>query len=428
MSCFIVVGTQWGDEGKGKIIDLLSEKAHHVIRSQGGNNAGHTVQIKGKEYKFNLIPSGILHPQTTCYLGPGTVIDLDVLFQEIAFLQKEGIEVLNRLIIAPQAHIIFPYHILSDKLFEIRKGELAIGTTGRGIGPCYADKINRIGITAQELIMPEIFAHLLKGNLIIKNEEFSKLYQVAPLHYEALLNEYLEKGKRLAPFVKNYNQMIASALKYKETILLEGAQGTYLDVQLGTYPYVTSSSTTAGGLCAGAGIAPNTINHILGVIKAYTTRVGNGPFPTELHGKDIFLSHLKAKEYGTTTGRKRRIGWFDAVLAKNAVRLNGLQSLAVTKLDILDHLEELFICTAYELEGNIIDFVPSTSYELNKVKPIYQKFAGWKKNTSDILEYNDLPVSAKKYLNAIETMCEAPISILSLGPDREQTIILKNLL
>lgn len=427
MPSVILVGAQWGDEGKGKIIDILTSQANHIVRSQGGNNAGHTIIIGQEEYKLHLIPSGILQPHTQCYIGAGTVIDPSVLIQEIDNLQKRGIAVKGRLWVSPAAHVIFPYHRLLDLLLEKKKGERSIGTTGRGIGPCYADKANRLGIRIGELIRPDIFNKVLSSVLNLKNEELTKLFDIEELKFEEIHKQYAQYAEALKPYISGVEEIINQAIDNRENVLFEGAQGTFLDITLGTYPYVTSSNTISGGICMGAGVGPSKIDHTLGVMKAYTTRVGNGPLPTEVSEKETFLDHHKAREFGTTTGRKRRIGWFDAVLAKTAVRLNGLQSLAITKLDILDTLETIKICIGYQINGQRHDHLPYLTEDLELITPIYETVPGWRKSTVDISDYEELPENAKKYLKKIEQLCGIPISMISVGPEREKTIILKDI-
>jgi adenylosuccinate synthase len=427
MPSVIIVGAQWGDEGKGKIIDLFSSQARHVVRAQGGNNAGHTVVIEQEEYKLHLIPSGILHPQTQCYIGAGTVIDPSVLIQEIQTLQRRQISLHNRLWISPAAHVIFPYHRQLDVLLEKRKGNRSIGTTGKGIGPCYADKANRLGIRVGEWIRPNTFRKVLSHVLPLKNEELSKLYGEAPLDFEELHQCYVEYADVLRPYIADVEEMINRALEMKENILFEGAQGTFLDVTCGTYPYVTSSNTVAGGICVGAGVGPSQIDHTLGVVKAYTTRVGNGPFPTEVKHNENLFDHRQAREYGTTTGRKRRIGWFDALLVKAAVKYNGLESMAITKLDILDELETIKICVGYQIEGKRYYHFPSLTEDLEKIDPIYEIMPGWKRAINNVSHYEDLPIEAKDYLKHIEGICGIPINMISVGPERHKTIILKDL-
>ncbi|MCB1112869.1 MAG: adenylosuccinate synthase [Chlamydiia bacterium] len=424
MPSVVVVGTQWGDEGKGKIIDLFTGSAQHIVRAQGGNNAGHTIQIGDLEYKLHLIPSGILHPNTQCYIGAGTVIDPKVLIHEIKSLEERGIDTKERLWLSPAAHVIFPYHCLLDTLLEAKKGERFIGTTGRGIGPCYVDKANRIGIRIGELVRNDLFPKLLKSVLTLKNEKLTKLYNEAALSYELLLEEYSSYADTLRPYVVDVETRIHEALEKGENILLEGAQGTFLDITVGTYPYVTSSNTTASGICVGAGIGPRAIDHVIGVIKAYTTRVGNGPLPSE--EKNSFLDHQSAREFGTTTGRKRRIGWFDAVLARTAVRYNSLDSLALTKLDILDNQETINICVAYSIDGVRTEHLPTLSCDIEKIIPIYETLPGWLTTTENITSIDALPPNARAYLQRIEQLCGVPISVLSLGPEREKTIIVND--
>lgn len=427
MQSVIVVGIQWGDEGKGKMIDLLSEKAKHIVRSQGGNNAGHTIMVGKEEYRFHLVPSGILYPHTRCYITGGTVIDPEVLLKEISELEARGITVAGRLFLSPYAHVIFPYHKELDKLIEERKGGASIGTTGRGIGPCYTDRASRIGIRICELMDKEIFGSRLKSVLTWKNQELQLIFNQAPMDYNTLYTKYLEYGERLKKYVFEAEKAVGTALEGKESVLFEGAHGSFLDLVFGTYPYVTSSNTVAGGVCAGAGIGPSKIDHTLGVVKAYTTRVGNGPLPTafskEEEGK--FLDHTAAREIGTTTGRKRRMGWFDAALARYGVLLNGVDSLAVTKLDILDDLNEIKICVGYRLNGKTIHTPPALVEDMEKVEPIYETVPGWKKSTKGILKVNEMPENAKKYLQRIEELCEAPISVISVGPERQSTLFVK---
>lgn len=426
MAAVIVVGAQWGDEGKGKIIDILTADARHIVRAQGGNNAGHTIMIGSEEYKLHLVPSGILHSDTMCYIGAGTVLDPQVLLQEIEGLVSRGITVENRLLISPAAHVIFPYHQVIDKLMEQRKGSLSVGTTGKGIGPCYADKANRLGIRMEELIHPASFQKTLEKILAIKNEEITKLYGAPALSLDQIYESYSRYAKALAPFVGHVEGHIYSALAAKENILFEGAQGTFLDLSHGTYPFVTSSNTIAAGICAGAGIGPNRIDHVLGVVKAYTTRVGNGPMPTEITDEEAFLDHKQAREFGTTTGRKRRVGWFDAVLVRQAAQLNGFDSMAITKLDILDQLSEIKICVAYDLNGKQCNSLPSLASDLQQVKPIYETMAGWQSPTADITRYDLLPKNAQKYLKRLESLCHTPLSMVSVGPERERTLQLTN--
>ena len=419
-SSVAVIGMQWGDEGKGKVIDLLAEKADHIVRAQGGNNAGHTIVAKGQEFRFHLIPSGILYPHTQCYIGGGTVLDPESFLAEIDSLKKEKVNFEKRLFISQYVHVVFPYHKLFDRLSETSKGKSSLGTTGRGIGPCYADKINRIGIRIADLMLPDSFRKKLEAVLSVKNLELQKIYQQPALDLDVIFEKYQHFAEQLKPYVAPVEQFLYEATKKGEKILFEGAQGALLDVTFGTYPFVTSSCTLAGGVCSGSGFGPSMIQMSLGVAKAYTTRVGNGPLPTELQPEELtlFPDAFKAREIGTTTGRKRRIGWLDAFLLKHTVYLNGVDSLAFTKLDILDELDEIKICTGYKGFSSF----PATTEELMYAVPSYEVHPGWKENTKDITVYENLPLNAKKYLQRIEELCGVPISILSVGPDREKTI------
>jgi adenylosuccinate synthase len=419
-SSVAVIGMQWGDEGKGKVIDLLSESATHIARAQGGNNAGHTILALGKEFRFHLIPSGILYPHTKCYIGGGTVIDPRSLLAEIEELKKNGIPYLKRLFISPYAHIVFPYHRLMDQLIEKQKGGAAVGTTGRGIGPCYVDKVARVGIRLADLLDPVSFRSKLLEAVRLKTKELETLYSHEPLRWEPIYEEYLQYAKELAAFVAPVEELLYQASKKGEKILFEGAQGALLDVSFGTYPFVTSSCTLSGGICAGLGVGPSQIDQTLGVTKAYTTRVGNGPFPTELSQSELslFPDHLASREVGTTTGRKRRIGWFDAFLLRHTVCLNGADSLALMKLDILDGLEEIKICTGYKHCKTF----PATIDDLSRAVPIYETHPGWRESTRDVKIYDDLPQLAKRYVRRIEELCDVPVSLISVGPEREKTL------
>lgn len=420
MSVIVVTGMQWGDEGKGKIIDLLSKLAQHIARAQGGNNAGHTIVAEGKEFKFHLIPSGILYPHTVCYIGGGTVLDPHSVLTEIETLKTNQIEFEKRLKISPYTQLVFPYHRLLDRLSEESKGASAIGTTRKGIGPCYVDKVNRCGISMADLLCPSSFQKRLQETLTFKNRELEKLYNHPPLDWEPIFDTYQILKDKLAAYVAPVEKMMYEAAMRKEPILFEGAQGALLDNTFGTYPFVTSSSTLAGGVCSGFGFGPSLIQQTIGVLKAYTTRVGGGPFPTELTPQELLLfpNHELAREKGTTTGRNRRLGWFDAFLARHTLMLNGVDTLAVTKLDILDHLDEIKLCVGYQ----DCSFFPPTAEQLSKAIPIYETYPGWKQTTSHISSYQELPLNAKAYLKRIEELCGANISILSVGPDREQTI------
>lgn len=427
MSTVIIVGAQWGDEGKGKVIDLLSEMADLVVRAQGGNNAGHTIIAKGEEYRFHLIPSGILYDHLECYITGGTVIDPKVLLEEIKGLESKGVSVQGRIHLSSYAHVIFPYHCVLDKLYEEQKGAHAIGTTGRGIGPCYADRASRIGIRICELIRPEYLKKRLAFVLPFKNRELESIFQKEPFDLESLFREYEEYGRLLAPYVSDVERTVADACKQNKKVLFEGAHGTLLDTTFGTYPYVTSSSTISSGVSCGAGIGPSRVRHTVGVVKAYTTRVGAGPLPTALTEAEqgLFLDNFAAREIGTTTGRKRRMGWFDACLLRHSVRLNGMDSLALMKLDILDSLDEIKICTGYRLRGELIDSPPPLIEDFEQVEPIYEVVPGWKKSTRDVLALSDLPKEARGYIDRIAELLDTPVSIVSVGPEREKTVILQ---
>lgn len=428
MHAIIVIGTQWGDEGKGKVIDLLSQEADYVVRSQGGNNAGHTIVVENQEFRFHLIPSGILYTHIQCFITGGTVIDPKVLLEEIERLESQGIQIKGRLHISPYAHIIFPYHRILDRLYEEQKADRAIGTTGRGIGPCYADKADRIGIRMCDIVDPHRLEDSLKFILPIKNRELVQLFSQSPIEYESLAREYNEYGQKLASYVSVVETVIAEGIRKKKKVLFEGAHGTLLDTSFGTYPYVTSSSTLSAGVAAGAGIGPSRIDHTIGVVKAYTTRVGAGPLPTALTPQEeaFFMDHASAREIGTTTGRKRRMGWFDACLVRFAVDLNGIDSLALTKLDVLDGVDLIKICTGYRLKGKILKTLPPTIEDMEKIEPIYETMPGWKCSTKEVTSLDAMPQNAKNYLDCIAQLVAVPLSIISVGPERERTILLQD--
>ncbi|MBD2312361.1 adenylosuccinate synthase [Desertifilum sp. FACHB-1129] len=425
MANVIVIGAQWGDEGKGKITDLLSKSADVVVRYQGGVNAGHTVVVKDKTFKLHLIPSGILYPDTECIIGCGTVIDPQVLIEEIDQLEKLGISTKN-LMISETAHVTMPYHRLIDQASEERRGNHKIGTTKRGIGPTYADKSERTGIRVIDLMEPEALKKQLRWTVNYKNVILEKLYDLPPLDPEEVIDQYLAYAERLRPHVVDSSLRIYDAIQEKRNILFEGAQGTLLDLDHGTYPYVTSSNPVAGGACVGTGIGPTAIDRVIGVAKAYTTRVGEGPFPTELHGEVGQLLCDRGAEFGTTTGRRRRCGWFDAVIGRYAVRINGLDCLAITKLDVLDELDEIQVCVAYEIDGTQCDDFPSGSRKFARCQPIYKTLPGWKQSTADCRTLEDLPKQALDYLKFLAELMEVPIAIVSLGASRDQTIIVED--
>ncbi|MDL5048352.1 adenylosuccinate synthase [Oscillatoria amoena NRMC-F 0135] len=425
MANVIVIGAQWGDEGKGKITDLLSKSADVVVRYQGGVNAGHTVVVKDKTFKLHLIPSGILYPDTECIIGCGTVIDPQVLIEEIDQLEKLGISTKN-LMISETAHVTMPYHRLIDQASEERRGNHKIGTTKRGIGPTYADKSERTGIRVIDLMEPEALKKQLRWTVNYKNVILEKLYDLPPLDPEEVIDQYLAYAERLRPHVVDSSLRIYDAIQEKRNILFEGAQGTLLDLDHGTYPYVTSSNPVAGGACVGTGIGPTAVDRVIGVAKAYTTRVGEGPFPTELHGEVGQLLCDRGAEFGTTTGRRRRCGWFDAVIGRYAVRINGLDCLAITKLDVLDELDEIQVCVAYEIDGTRCDDFPSGSRKFARCQPIYKTLPGWKQSTADCRTLEDLPKQALDYLKFLAELMEVPIAIVSLGASRDQTIIVED--
>ncbi|MBL0700425.1 MAG: adenylosuccinate synthase [Desulfosarcina sp.] len=426
MPNIVIIGTQWGDEGKGKIVDLLSKDADIVIRFQGGNNAGHTLVVDGKQFISHLVPSGILQGKT-CILGNGMVVDPKVLIDELDALRVMGIEVgFDKLKISEKAHIIMPYHKLIDLEREKKKGDDKIGTTGRGIGPAYEDKAARMGIRFGELIDSEVFIEKLKIVLDEKNFYLEHRFSAPTLDLNAIIEEYNLYAKRLASHVTNVSVIIDSEIKSGKQVLLEGAQGTHLDIDHGTYPFVTSSNTVAGNACSGAGIGPKRISGILGIVKAYTTRVGEGPFPSELFDATGERIQEKGAEFGATTGRKRRCGWLDMVILKNAVRLNSLTGLVITKLDVLGGLESLKICTGYECEGRVINDFPSDIKVLGLCRPVYESLPGWEEDISGITQLAELPNNAKKYIKRIEELAETPAQIISVGPGRDETIMVNN--
>jgi adenylosuccinate synthase len=427
MANVIVVGTQWGDEGKGKVVDLLSESADYIVRFQGGNNAGHTLVVEDEKFILHLIPSGILHPNKTCCIGNGVVVDPGVLLEEIEGLRSHQIQVSpDNLVISGQAHVIMVYHREVDNAREQRKGKGKIGTTGRGIGPCYEDKASRVGIRIHELINPKLFTEKLKVNLEEKNFYLEKFLGAKPLDYNQIADEYLAYGEQLRPYVGNVSELLDRGRRQGKNILFEGAQGTHLDIDHGTYPFVTSSNAVAGGACCGAGIGPTRIDTIIGICKAYTTRVGGGPFPTEL--TDTVGQHLQqvGAEFGSTTGRPRRCGWLDMVVLRNAARLNGLTSLTITKLDVLTGLEEIRVATSYVHETRPMEIFPYECFTLESCDPSYETFPGWSQDITSARTFSDLPANTQSYLRAIEELAEIPLSIVSVGPGREQTIMMQN--
>tara|TARA_Y100001968_G_scaffold107986_1_gene97632 strand:+ start:21480 stop:22793 length:1314 start_codon:yes stop_codon:yes gene_type:complete len=421
----VVIGAQWGDEGKGKITDLLSRSADVVVRYQGGVNAGHTIVVEDKVLKLHLIPSGILYPETICLIGSGTVVDPKVMIREIEMLVENEIDI-SGLKLASTAHVTMPYHRLIDKEMEKERGDQRIGTTGRGIGPTYADKAQRNGIRVIDLLEEKKLRERLKIPLEKKNGLLQKIYGIKPLELEEVIDEYLEYGNLLRPHVVDCARAIHQAARNKKNILFEGAQGTLLDLDYGTYPFVTSSNPISGGACIGAGVGPTLIDRVIGVAKAYTTRVGEGPFPTELQGSINDQLCDRGGEFGTTTGRRRRCGWFDGVIGKYAVEVNGLDCLAITKLDVLDELDEIQVCIAYELKGERINYFPSSAEDFLQCKPIFETLPGWKSSTANCRKLEDLPTKAMNYLRFLAELMEVPIAIVSLGANRDQTIVIED--
>ncbi|WP_017659117.1 adenylosuccinate synthase [Baaleninema simplex] len=425
MANVVVIGAQWGDEGKGKITDLLSRSADVVVRYQGGVNAGHTVVVKDRTFKLHLIPSGILYPETECIIGSGTVIDPQVLIDE--FDQLEAFNVpLENLKIAQTAHVTMPYHRLIDQASEERRGSHKIGTTKRGIGPTYADKSERTGIRILDLMDSDGLRDTLQWTIPYKNDILQRLYDLPPLDANEVADRYLQYADRLRPHVVDASLRINDAVRSRRNILFEGAQGTLLDLDHGTYPYVTSSNPVAGGACVGAGVGPTIIDRVIGVAKAYTTRVGEGPFPTETIDGIGEVLGSRGAEFGTTTGRARRCGWFDAVIGRYAVRINGMDCLAITKLDVLDTLEEIKVCVAYEIDGVRTTDFPSNARQFARCKPVYETLPGWKTSTEECRELDDLPTQALDYLKFLAELMEVPIAIVSLGAGRHQTIIVED--
>ena len=425
MPVLVVVGAQWGDEGKGKIIDLLTERADIVARYQGGHNAGHTVVVGKEEFILHLIPSGILHKGKKCIIGNGVVVDPAALLEEMDAMAKRGIKFDKNLLISKNAHLIMPYHKALDVASEKLKGNKKIGTTGRGIGPAYADKINRKGIRMADLFEPAMFREKLACNTGEANFLLERFYNAAPVQLDQVYEEYLAYGKQLKQYLSDTTLFLNEAIAKKKKILAEGAQGTNLDVDHGTYPFVTSSSPTAGGACTGLGIAPQAITEVMGIVKAYTTRVGSGPFPTEQDNQLGELLRSRGKEYGATTGRPRRCGWADALTIRHAVRVNGMTSVAITKLDVLDTLDEIKICVGYSYDGKLYEEMPCELSVLEKAAPRYLTMPGWKQSTVGIRKYDDLPKKARAYVEKLCRLCKVKPAIISTGPRRDETIILE---
>ena len=422
MSNTILIGAQWGDEGKGKVIDLLAEKSDYIVRFQGGNNAGHTVDLGGNKVVLHHIPSGILHRKTVCVIGNGVVLDLGAFFEEVEMLRRRGITVRGRLFVSDRAHIIFDYHRLIDQLREECQGRGKIGTTKRGIGPCYGDKVNRLGIRLCDLMNLKVVGEGIKMVLKEKNAMLKKIYRHRPFSFTAMYRTYSQYRRRIAPFVRNTSLLLDQADRKRKRILFEGAQGTLLDVDHGTYPYVTSSNASAGGAIAGTGMSPRRISDVIGVVKAYTTRVGEGPFPT-IFPPDL-LSHIQTRgeEFGATTGRPRRCGWFDAVVVRHSILVNGLSKIVVMKLDVLDGLPKIKICVAYRYRGKRYKHFPADLEVLEHAQPVYQELPGWQTPTHEARRWGDLPMNARRYLRQLETILKVPIALVSVGSERSQTV------
>lgn len=420
MEVSVLVGSQWGDEGKGKVVDILSNRFDIVARYQGGANAGHTIEIEDNKFVLHLIPSGILREGVICVIGNGVVIDPKALLDEIALLESFNINIKGRLLISQNAHLIMPYHKLLDSISE--SGNNKIGTTGRGIGPCYIDKYARKGVKIVDLLNRKLLEEKIRVNLEEKNNLLKKVYGHEELNVEEIIKEYLEFDKAIDPYITDVPAYLNNAIEEGKSILLEGAQGALLDVDHGTYPYVTSSSPTSGGACTGTGIPPIKITSVIGIVKAYTTRVGLGPFPTELDGEEGEMLRKTGAEYGATTGRPRRCGWYDAFLMNYSRMINGIQRAAITKLDVLSYMDEIKVCVGYELDGRALKSFPTDVEKLERIKPVYETLPGWKSDISKIRNYDDLPSNAKDYLSFIAHKSGFEISIISVGPKREQTI------
>ena len=429
MPIVVVVGGQWGDEGKGRIVDLLARKARVVARYSAGNNAGHTIINEQGEFKLHLVPAGIFYPEKTCVIGNGLAIDPEVLLGEIDQLESRGVST-KRLVVSDRAHVIMPWHKELDRLDEEMRGAAAIGTTGKGVGPCFADKVARRGIRISDLMRREDLVARVEAVLPFQNKVISQVYGGQPINFDDCIERYVEFGRRLHSYTGDVQQLVIESHRRGEHVLLEGAQGSLLDLDHGTYPYVTSSvpSSSSSGAALGIGIGPTDISRVIGVFKSYSTRVGNGPFPTELFDETATQLRDHGKEdgrgeYGTTTGRPRRIGWLDAVACRYSVRFNGMSAVALTRLDVLDGLESIKICTAYELDGQIIDTVPARESVLNRVRPVYEELPGWQTSTTDVRRFDDLPPQAQAFIRRVEQLIETPVDVISVGPEREQAVV-----
>ncbi len=423
MAARIIVGAQWGDEGKGKIVDLLCKSADLIVRYQGGANAGHTLKFDDEEIVLHLIPSGVFNSSGSCIIGNGVVIDLQELIEEIDKVESMGFPLDERLFISQSAHLILPYHKVLDKVKEKGRGDDAIGTTGRGIGPAYVSKVSRVGIRMSDLFFPGSFKKKVRRNLEDINKALEHIYNEPTLDADETIKSLEPTIERIKPYIRNTTETLHQALSNGDEILMEGAQGTLLDLDHGTYPYVTSSSPTAGGACTGSGLPPTAVTHVMGIVKAYCTRVGNGPFPTEMTGSEGEKMRKHGAEFGATTGRPRRCGWLDLVALNYAIRLNGINEIAFTKLDVLDHFDEIKVCTAYEIDGSRTEVFPLSTDRLEMVKPIYETLSGWKGSTRNTDSFNALPKQAQNYIRYIEDMTGVPLRIVSTGPKRSETIV-----
>ena len=427
MSAVVIVGAQWGDEGKGKATDLLGPRVDYVVKPNGGNNAGHTVVVNGQKFELKLLPAGILSENATPVIGNGVVVNPEALFAEIEGLQARGADT-SKLKISANAHLVAPYHQTMDKVTERFLGKRAIGTTGRGIGPTYMDKVGRLGIRVQDILDESILRQKVEGALRQKNELLVKVYNRRHVEVNEIVDYFLSFAERLKPMIVDTTQLLNNALDEGKTLLMEGGQATFLDVDHGTYPFVTSSNPTAGGACVGSGVGPTRISRVIGIQKAYTTRVGAGPFPTELFDKMGEFLRTTGGEFGVNTGRPRRCGWYDAVLARQAVRINGFTDLFITKLDVLTGLEKIPVCVAYEVDGVRFDEVPMTQTDFHHAKPVYEYFDGWSENISDAKSLADLPENARKYVHKLEELSGCRISAIGVGSDRDQTIVVRDLI
>ena len=430
----VVIGTQWGDEGKGKVVDWLTDHAQAVVRFQGGHNAGHTLIIGNKKTILRLIPSGIMHPKVTCYIGNGVVLSPEALFKEIGELEAAGLDVKSRLKISEAATLILPYHVAIDHAREKKRGSDKIGTTGRGIGPAYEDKVARRALRVQDFFYPDQFAAKLKENLDYHNFALTNYYKVDPLDYQTVLNEMMSFAEQIKPMVVDVSSALYAAEQAGHNLLFEGAQGTLLDIDHGTYPFVTSSNCVAGNAAAGSGVGPGSLHYILGITKAYCTRVGAGPFPSELYDHEnpakqdpvgIRLAEV-GKEFGSVTGRPRRTGWLDAAALKRSIQINGLTGLCITKLDVLDGIKTIRLCVGYKLDGKTLDVLPRGAETVARCEPIYEDFAGWTDSTVGITDWNKLPKTAQDYLKRVQEICGRPIAMVSTGPERDETILLQH--